>query len=107
MTNNIFLDSDSIPEKARCFMCGQVKFVREAEIYYQGGCKLKLAYLCYNITNSSDVYTSSIIDSSCFHQYYDNLGYKLMVSDWYEDAYNTILSIFISSPLYTSSNTTT
>ena len=83
----------------RCSMCGKIRpFLEETEIYYQNGDKMRLENLCFDVFNI-DNNPSHHNDNCCNHKYFNDLGFTLMVSDWFLKAYNVILSILISSPL--------
>jgi hypothetical protein len=78
------------------------RFVQAEEpIYHTAGKSKKLVNLCLPplIQNTSDVASFAAVDDSCcYFKYYQDLGLGLIVSDWQEQAYNTVLAIYISCP---------
>jgi hypothetical protein len=59
---------------------------------------MKIAYLCYNIKGNN--YTEDNIDNSCYFNYYKDLGLGLTVAGWEDKAYDAVLSVYISTPLW-------
>jgi hypothetical protein len=71
--------------------------VVETEIYYKQGRKKRINYLCYEPRRTA--YNNN--NYNCYINYLDEIGYpKLQVAGYYDRAYQDILSIFISSPLF-------
>jgi hypothetical protein len=108
----------NILENAICSHCMRIKRFVQAEepIYHAAGKSKKLVNLCLPslIQNTTDAASfAAVDDSGCYIKYYQNLGLGLIVSDWQEQAYNTVLAIYISCPLFFlslpggSNNTTT
>jgi hypothetical protein len=98
--NNDDSNIDRVPQKVRCTMCGRIRTAEKAEIYYNSGntLKMRLAYLCNEVINTIHNPAHNLQDC-CYYRYYKDLGYTLTVADWAKISYDTILSIFISSPL--------
>ena len=110
--NNLFLDNDNDEEEEggspyeikRCSLCGRERYVEMVEIFYNAGKCKKMIYLCHkslNNTFNNNVSSSPLLhlNGSCYFFYFRDLGYKLTVATWYQEAYETIRSIIISSPL--------
>src|SRR5215216_1169373 len=83
-----------------CTLCNRVmREVIEVPAYYNNGRNMRLAMLCY----SADVQR---ITQCCWFKYLSDLGINDLrienkigpIQDRYQHAYDTILSIFISSP---------
>ena len=86
-------------EAKKCDFCSKTtNLTRETEVYYNAGRNRKIANLCYDIYRYNE---SSPVSDNCYNKYYSDMGFNLIVVGWYEVAYATVLSMFISCPLVT------
>jgi hypothetical protein len=95
--NTNFGQEEEVLEAKKCDFCSKTtNLTRETEIYYNAGRNRKIVNLCYDIYRYND---ASPISDNCYNHYFSEIGYNLIVVGWYEAAYATVLSMFISSPL--------
>jgi hypothetical protein len=91
-----FTQEEEVEQKTCDFCSSKTNLTREVELYYNAGRNRKIANLCYDIVKYNE---SSPVSDNCYNKYYSDLGFNLIVVGWYEAAYATVLSMFISSPL--------
>lgn len=94
-----FLKDSDFPDQAVCSMCGKFRYIMPVEVYQNAGRKLRLEYLCYEVIDTNTGNPAQKLDNCCYYKYNQHLRFQLVVSDWYQQTYDAILSIFISSPL--------
>jgi hypothetical protein len=89
--------SSTLHENKLCSYCGEVKpLVQERNVYYNRGKSMRVIYLCreYGIA-------SRVKGCCCYDNYRSDVvnSLGLTVAGFYNKAYVTILSVFISSPI--------
>jgi hypothetical protein len=101
-------NNDNTVRPGRCSLCGREdRLVEEVEVYYRKGEKMRLANLCYDEIQPQQKRTFFITpvdkfdddDCYCRYKYFRDLGFTLIVAGWFQETYDVIRSVYISSPL--------